>query len=172
MAPDAVLLEHGCPFVGEMNSLRHFPGKEDIGIPHARDAFHGDMVGFVVIGEMAVDAFLAAVPGVMKPVFVFGFHDMATGAEIRGPRSGIQSWRPETHESHYSQAGKAKKNRHPNRSLPSSSSKHLSHGACSRYLVSLVVETRKIGKGIKNGKNSGIGAQAFAPKKLLHTTFL
>ena len=100
MAAPTVLLHDDRSFLGALNRLRNSPRIEHKGIPHPFIPFPGQVPGQVIVRKMAIDALQATVPSVMKPVFVFGLHDMATGAEIRAARSGIKSRRTETYESY------------------------------------------------------------------------
>lgn len=88
-------------------------GVKDKGIPHPLKAFLGQVVGYLIVRQMAIDAFDSAVGPLMPPGFIFGLHDMAGGTEFRGFGRGIKFRRAEGDKQspgdadydHYSQIG-------------------------------------------------------------------
>ena len=97
VAAATVFLQQDSPRFGELNGLRDSTRIENKSIPHACISLPGKMSRYVVIGKMTVDAFQAAMPPIMKPVLIFGFHDMTLSAELGSVRFGKESRRSEAH---------------------------------------------------------------------------
>ncbi len=83
------------PTVGQADIFRDPSGIKDKGIPHPLDAFLGQVIGYLIVRQMAVDALDSAVGPLMPPGLIFGLHDMAGGAEFRGFGRGIEFGRAE-----------------------------------------------------------------------------
>src|SRR5208283_433672 len=98
VAADAVFSEEFFPLLGEPNGFRDLSGIKYIRIPHALEPLPDHVASFGVVGKVAIDALLPAMPCIVKPVFILRFHDMAARAKLRSPRSCVQPRRTKAHE--------------------------------------------------------------------------
>jgi hypothetical protein len=87
MTPFTIGLEDFGTVIGNPNNFRDPSRIKGKNILHAGEALPGHMVDEIIIGQVAVDALEAAVGTLMSPGLIFGFHDVAPGAEFR--RSGF-----------------------------------------------------------------------------------
>ena len=83
------------PTVRQPDFVRNPAGVKNKGIPHALNTLLGQVVDYLIIRQMAIDAFDSAVGPLMPPGFIFSLHDMAGGTEFRGFGLGIKFWRAE-----------------------------------------------------------------------------
>jgi hypothetical protein len=101
------------PALGQPDPVRDPAGVKDKAIPHPLKTFLGQVVGYLIVRQMTVDAFDSAVGPLMPPGIIFGLHDMAGSTEFRGFGRGIKFRRAEggkqssgdTDYDHYSQIG-------------------------------------------------------------------
>ena len=78
------------PLVGQTDLVRDPSGIKYEGIPHPLEAFGGQVIGYLIIRQVAVNALDPAVGPLMPPGLVFGLHDMTADTEFRGSGLGIQ----------------------------------------------------------------------------------
>jgi len=70
VAADAVFSEEFFPLLGEHDGFRDSSRVKYIRIPHAFQPLGGQVASLVVVGQVAIDALLPAMPCIVKPVFI------------------------------------------------------------------------------------------------------
>jgi hypothetical protein len=83
MTPFTIAPDDFRPPVGQTDDVRDPAGIKGEDILHSGKAFPGQMINNLVIRQVAVYTFDPAVGPLMSPGFIFCFHDMAPGAELR-----------------------------------------------------------------------------------------
>lgn len=83
MAPEAILLKYGRTMFRELDVFWNPAGIKSDRVSHAFDTLPYHVPWKIVVGQMAVDAFHPPMSALMKPCFIFRFHDMATGTKLR-----------------------------------------------------------------------------------------
>ena len=134
VAADAVLSEEFFPLPGEPNGFRDSSRVKYIRIPHALDRLPEHMASFGVVGQVAIDALLPAMPCIVKPVFILRFHDMAGRAKLRSARSCVEPRRTEAHEPTYANSRQNQQQDDFRIPLPSLGARDVYHGR-SRHVT-------------------------------------
>jgi len=134
VAADAVFSEEFFPPLGELNGFRNLSGIKYIRIPHALDRLPDYVASLGVVGKVAIDALLPAMPCIVKPVFILGFHDMAGRAKLRGARSCVEPRRTEAHEPTYADSRQNQQQDDSGIPFPSLGARDVYH-RCSRQVT-------------------------------------
>ena len=90
MAAPAIGHHHSGPGVGELDGLGNAARMEGHDIAHALQGLGPQVVGQVVVGQVAVDALDILVRPGVKPGLVFRLQDVATAAELRAFGLGVE----------------------------------------------------------------------------------
>lgn len=86
------------------------------------------MPDLAVVWKMAFDAFLAAMPGIVKPVLVFRLHDVTTGTEFGRSGPGVKPGRAEADETAQGHRGQDQESEFLETPYFSPAAEHFSHG--------------------------------------------
>ena len=86
----AIGFNHFDSAFGQSYVIRDPSGKENERVPHSLIAFLKEVVDYLIVREMTVDAFDSTVGPLMPPGFILGFHYMAGGAEFGGFGFGVE----------------------------------------------------------------------------------
>ena len=84
MAPDAILLNESLAPVRDLDGIFVDSRMKEHKVPGTINAFPQEMIGSIVIGQMAFNALNGPVYPGLEPGFILVIHDMTGITELRG----------------------------------------------------------------------------------------
>lgn len=111
MAANAIRQQDLFSVFCDLYPLGRQAGKEETHVLHAVDRLPDVVHGYIVVRQMAVNAFFSSVSAGMRPCLKFRFHHVAAAAEDRRLGFCQQLWRTQQQEEKYSSSDGYKNNK-------------------------------------------------------------